>query len=133
MWRLAGGSTEFEGHLEFKYMDGKWGSVCSANFKLPNIRQICHELGYKSLVTWYDYATPLYGSGDGPVYYFPDFRAKKLLLTRHCPTNNILSLRCYSGKNNYIKINTVLQIIDILRMVTYSSAIFSDIINTTFV
>ncbi len=99
MWRLAGGSTEFEGRLEFKYIDGKWGSVCSANFDdKGNLNELCNELGYESILTWREHATPLYGSGDGPIYYFQNFRSHVLSLTSHCSRNNILSIHC-SGKN----------------------------------
>ncbi len=98
-YRLVGGSSNFQGRLEFKLTDGQWGSVCSDNLDVEIGNKVCQSLGYDSVLSLYKQVTPQFGSGQRPIYNFQESNRKALFLDAHCSSiNNIISIRCFTGK-----------------------------------
>ena len=88
MWRLVNGSSEYDGTLEFKFIDGEWGHVCGANMNRATVERICNELGYRTVVSW-DLFTIVSNVNGGNVFALGDLTS--------CTGDNIVSLHCSPG------------------------------------
>ena len=66
--RLAGGSSEAEGHVEV-YINGEWGTVCGVSWDPLDSKVVCRQLGYKGVNRTYSRAGQHnFGRGTGPVW-----------------------------------------------------------------
>ncbi len=91
-WRLVDGSVESEGRLEFRFIGGKWRSVCSN--KIDNLKAslICKELGYSIALSWYLHETSFFGGNNEEKFILNMDESRN-----GCSSKNIVSLRCLIG------------------------------------
>ena len=63
--RLIGGSTEYEGRVEF-YYNGQWGTVCNDSFDINDAEVVCRQLHFNGANETLGSAQ--FGTGTGPIW-----------------------------------------------------------------
>ncbi|XP_072037610.1 lysyl oxidase homolog 4-like [Amphiura filiformis] len=97
MWRLVNGSKPSEGLLEFRFVDGEWGSVCSTYFYRSTAIQVCKELGFETMMSWYNHKTLMFGGSDRPIFTVGVKEVGEFTSLQPCNPEDIVSLRCLPG------------------------------------
>ncbi|XP_064385063.1 deleted in malignant brain tumors 1 protein-like isoform X2 [Halichondria panicea] len=65
--RLAGGSVESEGRVEFYYNNG-WGTICDDHWTISEATVICRQMGFPGLNESQSFATVKFGAGSGSIW-----------------------------------------------------------------
>ena len=113
-WRLYNGSSPNEGRLQYRPVNGEWGSACVTIIGYRSIyityaRIVCEILGFQKIMSYYEFSSPhLFGTSQGRTYDVI-IRNGTLYMKRNntCYHDQIRlrSFRCTSGKFLYIKFN----------------------------
>ena len=108
-WRLFNGSSPNEGRLEYRPINGEWGSVCATTN--GHERFVCEILGFQKVMSYYTFSSPsLFGISQGLTYDVTigiGGRRGTYYIRRNssCNHNTISSFRCTSGKYLFMKCN----------------------------
>ncbi len=108
-YRLVGGKTVYEGHLEIRRDGGVWGPVVANYWSSIQASKACYELGFSGSVLSHRYVT-LDGTGLGPVHVViaqcPHAHQEHLMDCDHTPWDDpahinkyedLISLECLPG------------------------------------
>ncbi len=106
-YRLVGGKTAYEGHLEIRRDGGMWGPVAGNYWSSTQASMACYELGFSRSVLSHQYVD-LDGTGLGPVHVqiAQCLHAVHLMDCDHTPWDDpaqidnyedIMGLRCLPG------------------------------------
>ena len=105
-WRLFNGSSPNEGRLEYRPVNGEWGSVCAnvpgGDEPLLSERFLCEIVGFRKVMSYYTFSSPLlFGVSQGPTYDIVIRDQSYVIRENHmCHHSDVSSFRCTSGKYN---------------------------------
>ena len=103
-WRLFNGSSPNEGRLEYRPVNGEWGSVCAnAPFVLEKSKRfLCEIVGFRKVLSYYTFSSPLlFGISQGPTYDIVILNQSYYIRKKHlCHHNQVSSFRCTLSKYN---------------------------------
>ena len=70
-WRLSNGTSPAQGRLQYRSEDDDWVCLCPyADFSNKYYTQICQELGFKQMLSYYKFSSAsLFGGCREQIYY----------------------------------------------------------------